>query len=74
MEVPNATTLEELRDPEFLARVRQIAPLTDFKPVAQLETKRLIYELEHIGEVTLDDVRVLDQAGNLVEQFIPSRD
>ncbi len=69
IEVTNATTLEEMRDPEILARVTQIAPLTDFKPVAQLETKRLIYELKHIGEVTLDDVRVLDSSKNLVEQF-----
>jgi hypothetical protein len=37
--------------------------------VAQLETKRLIYQLENIGEVTLDDVRVLNSSGNLVEQF-----
>jgi predicted adenylyl cyclase CyaB len=69
IEVPNATTLEELRDPEILARVTQIAPLASFKPVAQLETKRLIYQLEKIGEVTLDDVRVLNSGGNLVEQF-----
>ena len=69
VEVPNATKLEELRDPEILARVRQIAPLADFKAVAQLETKRLIYQLEQIGEVTLDDVRVLNSNGNLVEQF-----
>jgi predicted adenylyl cyclase CyaB len=69
IEVLNATTLEELRDPEILARVTQIAPITEFKPVAQLETKRLIYQLENIGEVTLDDVRVLNSSGNLVEQF-----
>jgi predicted adenylyl cyclase CyaB len=69
VEIPNATTLEELRDPEILARVTQIAPLTDFKPVAQLETKRLIYQLEQIGEVTLDDVRVINSSGKLVEQF-----
>ena len=69
IEVANATRLEELRDPEILARVTQIAPLADFKPVAQLETKRLIYQLEKIGEVTLDDVRVLNSSGNLVEQF-----
>ena len=69
VEVPNATRLEELRDPEILARVRQIAPLVDFKPVAQLETKRLIYQLEQIGEVTLDDVRVLNSSGDLAEQF-----
>ena len=69
VEVPNATGLEELHDPEILARITQIAPLADFKPVAQLETKRLIYQLEQIGEVTLDDVRVLNSSGNLVEQF-----
>jgi predicted adenylyl cyclase CyaB len=69
IEVPNATRLEELRDPEILARVTQIAPLAEFKPVAQLETKRLIYQLEQIGEVTLDDVRVLNSSGKLVEQF-----
>jgi predicted adenylyl cyclase CyaB len=69
IEIPNATTLEELRDPEILARVTQIAPLSSFKPVAKLETKRLIYQLENIGEVTLDDVRVLNSSGNLVEQF-----
>jgi predicted adenylyl cyclase CyaB len=69
IEVPNATTLEELRDPEILARVTQIAPVESFKPVVQLETKRLIYELEQIGEVTLDDVRVLNSSGELVEQF-----
>jgi predicted adenylyl cyclase CyaB len=69
VEVANATRLEELRDPEILARVTQIAPLSDFKPVAQLETKRLIYQLEKIGEVTLDDVRVINSNGNLVEQF-----
>ena len=69
VEVPNATKLEELRDPEILARVNQIAPLESFKPVAQLETKRLIYQLEQIGEVTLDDVRVLNSSGDLAEQF-----
>ena len=69
VEVPKATKLEELRDPEILARVIQIAPLTDFRPVAQLETKRLTYQLEQIGEVTLDDVCVLNPNGNLVEQF-----
>jgi predicted adenylyl cyclase CyaB len=69
VEIPNATTLEELRDPEILARVTQIAPLAEFKPVVKLETKRLIYQLERIGEVTLDDVRVLNSSGNLVEQF-----
>jgi predicted adenylyl cyclase CyaB len=69
MEVPNATTLEALRDPEILARITQIAPLAEFKSVAKLETKRLIYQLENIGEVTLDDVRVLNASGNLVEQF-----
>jgi inorganic triphosphatase YgiF len=58
-----------LRDPEILARVTQIAPVESFKPVVQLETKRLIYELEQIGEVTLDDVRVLNSSGELVEQF-----
>jgi predicted adenylyl cyclase CyaB len=69
IEVPNATALEELRDPEILARVTKIAPISDFKPVAHLETKRLIYQLESIGEVTLDDVRVLNSSGNFVEQF-----
>jgi predicted adenylyl cyclase CyaB len=69
VEVPNATRLEELSDPEILARVTQIAPLETFKPVAQLETKRLIYQLEQIGEVTLDDVRVLNSSSKLVEQF-----
>jgi predicted adenylyl cyclase CyaB len=69
IEVPNATTLEELRDPEILARVTQVAPLADFRPVAQLKTKRLIYQLENIGEVTLDDVHVISSSGNLVEQF-----
>jgi predicted adenylyl cyclase CyaB len=69
IEIPNATTLGELRDPEILARVTQIAPLESFQPVAQLETKRLIYQLEQIGEVTLDDVQVLNSSGNLVEQF-----
>ena len=69
VEVPGATMLEELQDPEILARVTQIAPLESFKPVAQLETKRLIYQLENVGEVTLDDVRVLNSSGNLVEQF-----
>ena len=69
VEVIGATTLEELHDPEILARVTQIAPLINFKPVAQLETKRLIYQLEQIGEVTLDDVRVLNSSGNLIEHF-----
>jgi predicted adenylyl cyclase CyaB len=69
VEVPNATALEELHDPEILARVTQIAPIKDFKPVAQLETKRLIYQLENIGEVTLDDVCVLNSSRELVEQF-----
>jgi predicted adenylyl cyclase CyaB len=68
-EVPNASKLEELCDPEILARITRIAPLTEFKPVAKLETKRLIYHLENIGEVTLDDVRVLNSSGVLVEAF-----
>ena len=31
--------------------------------------RRATYKLEQIGEVTLDDVRVLDSSRNLVEQF-----
>jgi inorganic triphosphatase YgiF len=69
VEVPGATGLSALRDPQILARISQVAPLEAFKPVATLETNRRIYRLETIGEVTLDDVRVLDSNGERVENF-----
>jgi triphosphatase len=69
VEVLGATGLSELRDPEILARIARVAPLEAFGPVARLETSRRVYRLESIGEVTLDDVHVLNSNGELVEQF-----
>jgi triphosphatase len=53
----NATSILELRDEAMLAQLGDVA-LSDLQPICVFETERQIFELESVGELSLDRVQV----------------
>ena len=65
----SATGLELLSDPEILERISGVAELTLLKPVFTFKTKRLVYDLEGVGELALDEVTMHNIRGEPAETF-----
>jgi triphosphatase len=68
-EVPVGSSLEALTDSEILGRIAQIANVEDLKRLVRLETKRHRFEMASVGELTLDQVRVLNADNETVLSF-----
>jgi triphosphatase len=62
-----ATSILELRDEKMLARLEPVK-LPDLEPICLFETERRIFELENIGELSLDRVRV-KRGDAVIESF-----
>jgi inorganic triphosphatase YgiF len=67
--VVGATSLWDLHDPEILARIASVTKLEQLVPLLTLETERRIFDLEGVGELALDQVRVLRGDGSVAEEF-----
>ena len=67
--VPGATSLQDLHDPEILARISSVARLEDLKQLLTLETVREVFNLVGVGELALDQVKVLRGDGSVAEEF-----
>ena len=67
--VEHARGLEALRDPSILEKLETITDVSRLVPLLTLETDRNVYVLEHVGELVLDAVRVLNGQNQTVESF-----
>jgi inorganic triphosphatase YgiF len=67
--VLGATSIRDLYDPEILARISSVAELEDLIPLLTLETERQVFDLMDVGELALDQVRVLRSDGSVAEEF-----
>jgi inorganic triphosphatase YgiF len=65
----NATGLEGLDDAEILARVSSVAALGELEARFSLKTVRRVYWLTGIGELALDDVKILEAHGSVADEF-----
>jgi triphosphatase len=68
-EIPVGHGLEALTDSEILGRIAEFADLEHLKRLVRLETKRHRFEVTHVGELTLDQVRVLNADNETVLAF-----
>jgi inorganic triphosphatase YgiF len=64
-----ATSIRDLRDPEILVRISSVIKLENLIPLLTLETVRQVYDLEGVGELALDQVKVLRGDGSVAEEF-----
>jgi inorganic triphosphatase YgiF len=67
--VTGATSIWDLRDPEILARISSVTKLERLMPLLTLETVRQVFDLEGVGELALDQVKVLRGDGSVAEEF-----
>jgi inorganic triphosphatase YgiF len=67
--VSGATSIWDLRDPEILARIWSVTELKNLIPLLTLETVRQVFDLEGVGELALDQVKVLRGDGSVAEEF-----
>ncbi len=67
--VSGASSIWDLRDPEILARISSVTKLEQLMPLLTLETERHIFDLEDVGELALDAVKVLRSDGSVAEEF-----
>ena len=65
----NATGLEELCDPEILARVSSVASMGELGARFSLKTVRRVFWLSDIGELALDEVSIFEHDDNIADQF-----
>ncbi len=68
-EIPVGSGLTALTDAEILGRIAEFANLEELKRLVRLETKRHRFEVTHVGELTLDQVRVLNADNETVLAF-----
>ncbi len=68
-EIPVGHGLEALTDAEILGRIAEFANVEDLKRLVRLETKRHRFEVANVGELTLDQVRVLNADNETVLGF-----
>ena len=64
-----ATSLKDLSDPEILMRISSVTKLEDLMPLLTLSTMRNVFDLEGVGELALDQVKVLRGDGSVAEEF-----
>jgi inorganic triphosphatase YgiF len=69
VQVLGATSIRDLYDPEILARISSVTEFENLIPLLTLETERRIFDLEDVGELALDQVRVLRSDGSVAEEF-----
>ncbi len=67
--VAGATSIQDLHDPEMLARISSVTKLERLMPLLTLETVRQVFDLEGVGELALDAVKVLRSDGSVAEEF-----
>lgn len=67
--VAGASSIWDLRDPEILARISSVTSLESLMPLLTLETVRQVFDLEGVGELVLDQVKVLRADGSVAEEF-----
>ncbi len=67
--VAGASSIWDLHDPEILARISSVTNLEGLMPLLTLETVRQVFDLECVGELALDAVRVLRGDGSVAEEF-----
>jgi inorganic triphosphatase YgiF len=67
--VSGATSLRDLSDPVMLARILSVTKLENLVPLLTLETVRQVFDLEGVGELALDAVKVLRFDGSVAEEF-----
>jgi inorganic triphosphatase YgiF len=67
--VSGAISIQDLRDPEILARIASVTKLERLMPLLTLETVRQVFDLEGVGELALDQVKVLRGDGSVAEEF-----
>jgi CHAD domain-containing protein/uncharacterized protein YjbK len=68
-EIPVGRGLEALTDPEILGRIAGCANLERLERLVRLETKRHRFEITDVGELTLDQVRVLNADDETALEF-----
>ncbi len=68
-EIPVGHGFEALTDSEILGRIAEFADLEHLKRLVRLETKRHRFEITSVGELTLDQVRVLNAGNETVLAF-----
>jgi inorganic triphosphatase YgiF len=64
-----ATGLEGLSDAEILSRVSGVAALDELESRFSLKTVRRVYWLSGIGELALDEVKILQGDGDIADEF-----
>jgi inorganic triphosphatase YgiF len=64
-----ASSIRDLHDPEILARISSVTEFENLIPLLTLETERQVFDLEGVGELALDRVRVLRSDGSVAEEF-----
>ena len=67
--VSGASSIQDLRDPEILSRISSVTKLEDLIPLLTLQTVRQVFDLEGVGELALDQVKVLRSDGSVAEEF-----
>jgi inorganic triphosphatase YgiF len=67
--VLGATSIRDLHDPEILARIASVTEFENLIPLLTLETERQVFDLMGVGELALDQVRVLRGDGSIAEEF-----
>jgi inorganic triphosphatase YgiF len=67
--VPGATGLKDLHDEDILVRISKVAKPEDLMPLLTLETVRNVFNLKDLGELALDQVKVLRSDGSVAEEF-----
>ena len=67
--VIGATSIRDLTDPEMLTRISSVTSLEKLMPLLTLETVRQVFDLEGVGELALDQVKVLRSDGSVAEEF-----
>ena len=67
--VVGASSIRDLTDPEILARISSVTNLESLMPLLTLETVRRVFDLEGVGELALDQVKVLRGDGSVAEEF-----
>jgi inorganic triphosphatase YgiF len=67
--VGGASSIWDLSDPVMLARIASVTKLERLMPLLTLETVRQVFDLEGVGELALDQVKVLRGDGSVAEEF-----
>ncbi len=63
----DATSILELRDAGILERLGDVQ-LSDLGPICSFETERRVFELEGVGELSLDRVRI-NNGDDVIDEF-----